>query len=271
MKIFVDFEATQFSEEVISIGAIREDGETFYSLVAPVDGKITPFITNLTGITAEMVKTALHPNEVFNEFYKWVFNYTANPEFYCWGTSDINFLRHTFKRCFSLNAKIILGWMCGGLIDYSKQFCKLLKIKNCKLIKAYNCLHPDVEQNHNALDDAVKLKEVFDACAVSDAPTTFAAVKPFAAVDVFDETSKIKWSKMGYPIGTICMIKNKNSPASKIFSSRTEAAEYVITTWLPAPKEEKAAIIHKNTITNKIKQATNNSRKWYGYYWREVR
>lgn len=36
MKYFVDFEATQFAGEIISIGCVREDGKTFYSLVAPV-------------------------------------------------------------------------------------------------------------------------------------------------------------------------------------------------------------------------------------------
>ena len=72
MNYYVDFEATQFAGEIISIGCIREDGETFYSLVAPVKSKITPFITNLTGITEEMLETALDPTTVFNSFYDWV-------------------------------------------------------------------------------------------------------------------------------------------------------------------------------------------------------
>lgn len=29
MKYFIDFEATQFSQEIISVGCIREDGQTF--------------------------------------------------------------------------------------------------------------------------------------------------------------------------------------------------------------------------------------------------
>lgn len=52
MNYFIDFEATQFSGEIISVGCVREDGETFYVLVQPQKGKLTPFITNLTGITA---------------------------------------------------------------------------------------------------------------------------------------------------------------------------------------------------------------------------
>lgn len=73
MKYFIDFEATQFSEEIISVGCKREDGETFYALVRPIEGKITPFITNLTGITAEMVEEAMSPDTVFEMFYDWAF------------------------------------------------------------------------------------------------------------------------------------------------------------------------------------------------------
>ena len=35
MKYFLDFEATQFSHRIISIGAVCENGHSFYSLVKP--------------------------------------------------------------------------------------------------------------------------------------------------------------------------------------------------------------------------------------------
>ena len=126
MKYFIDFEATQFSEEIISIGCIREDGETFYSLVAPVDGKITPFITNLTGITAEMLKTAMSPDHVFEMFYDWAFIADDTPDFFVWGNSDVDFLRHTFKRTTSRKARMAIGYMCGSATDYAKKFCKTI-------------------------------------------------------------------------------------------------------------------------------------------------
>lgn len=85
MKYFIDFEATQFSQEIISIGCIREDGQTFYALVAPKKGKITPFITNLTGITAEMIDSAMSADAVFSKFYDWLFeNLDDAPEFLVW-------------------------------------------------------------------------------------------------------------------------------------------------------------------------------------------
>ena len=59
MNFYVDFEATQFSERIISFGCVAEDGESFCSLVQPLSNwKITSFITELTGITDDMVKDA---------------------------------------------------------------------------------------------------------------------------------------------------------------------------------------------------------------------
>lgn len=273
MKIFVDFEATQFSEEIISIGAVREDGETFYSLCAPVDGKITPFITNLTGITAEMVKDAMSPNEVFYEFYKWVFNYTPDPEFYTWGETDISFLRHTFKRCDFFNSKLIIGWMCGGIIDYSKKFCKMIGRKHCKLINAYKCINPEAEQTHNSLDDAVMLKEIYNICQDgNEARRIFKdLIYPSPDEVVALSGTAPKWSKMNYPIGTICMIAEKSAPATRVFDSRDDAINYVIETYQNLPMNEEKALIRRNTIAAGLKKATNNNKKWYGFLWREVR
>lgn len=273
MKYFIDFEATQFSEEIISIGAVREDGETFYSLCAPIDGKITPFITNLTGITAEMVKNAMSPNEVFNEFYKWIFNSTPNPEFYSWGDSDIGFLRHTFKRCDSFNSKIIIGLMCGGIIDYSKKFCKMIGRKHCKLINAYKCINPKAEQIHSSLDDAVMLKEIYELCQdANEVKKTFGSLMyPNPNEEPVKAGTAPKWSKMNYPIGTICMIAEKSAPATRVFNNKDEAINYVIETYQNMPMNEEKALIRRNTVAAGLKKATNGNKKWYGFLWREVR
>ena len=56
MKYFIDFEASQFAEEIISVGCVDELGRSFYSLVRPRrPQKVTGFITNLTGITRDDV------------------------------------------------------------------------------------------------------------------------------------------------------------------------------------------------------------------------
>ena len=73
MKYFLDFEGTQFSHRIISIGAVCENGHSFYSLVKPESKyKISKMITELTGITIEDIDNAKGAIEVFNEFYNWV-------------------------------------------------------------------------------------------------------------------------------------------------------------------------------------------------------
>ena len=74
MKYFIDFEATQFTNEIISIGCVREDGNSFYALVKPKKQKaITPFITDLTGITKDMLENEKSSDEVFENFFDWFF------------------------------------------------------------------------------------------------------------------------------------------------------------------------------------------------------
>lgn len=164
MKYFIDFEATQFSGEIISVGCIREDGETFYSLISPVKGKINSFITNLTCITAEMLQDTMSPDHVFESFYDWALTNDDTPDFFVWGNSDVDFLRHTFRRTESRKARMAIGYMAGSIIDYAKIFRKRAKVDNCSLIKAYNCLvDAEKTQHHNALDDAVLLFEVYKA------------------------------------------------------------------------------------------------------------
>ena len=71
MKFFIDFEATQ-ANEIISIGAVTENGATFKSLVKPQLSSISPYINQLTHITEEMVSNAKCLDEVFDEMYDWV-------------------------------------------------------------------------------------------------------------------------------------------------------------------------------------------------------
>lgn len=164
MNYFIDFEATQFSEEIISVGCVNENGETFYALVSPVEGKVTPFITNLTGITKEMLDDALSPDKVFETFYDWIFSSdTETPEFFVWGNSDKNFISHTCHKTNSLKARMALGYISASMRDYGRMCKKEFKwATEHGLLKVLQKFEPDAEQNHNSLDDAVMLKKVYD-------------------------------------------------------------------------------------------------------------
>ena len=124
MKYFIDFEAMQFSNYIISVGCVREDGKEFYSLVHTPENtnkNVSKFITDLTGITTEMVEAAPSPEEVFNKF---------------------------FDFCFEDCVKVHFGLI------------KLINLaKVCEYFRG-----EEIVQTHNSLDDAKMLKEVYEGC-----------------------------------------------------------------------------------------------------------
>ena len=121
MRYFIDFEATQFTNEIISIGCVKETGETFYSLVKVDKSKMTNFITNLTGITKEDVEKAPTADEVFDNFYDWIAVDNEKAIFYCYGNSDLTFILKNLNNSGTLKSQISLSLLRSNLIDYSKR------------------------------------------------------------------------------------------------------------------------------------------------------
>ena len=166
MNYFVDFEATQFSNDIISIGCINEQGDTFGSYVY-TDKKITPFITELTGITDEMNKEAPSLDDVFSSFFYWVLNHNNGTacQFYCYGNTDLAFVHKAVKKAKTINAQMSLSLILSNLINYApavKNHFGL--VKEISLIKVVNYYRGyEVKQTHDALEDAEFLKEVFEA------------------------------------------------------------------------------------------------------------
>lgn len=273
MKYFIDFEATQFSMEIISVGCVREDGQTFYALVAPKEGKITPFITNLTGITAEMVKTAMTPDSVFSQFYDWVFkNQSDIPEFIVWGDSDTDFAKHTCHHVETLKAKMVLGYICGNTKNYAKVCKKNLKwASNHSLINTLKRFNPSAEQNHNSLDDAILLKELYNF--IENTPREildekFADWKKTPNNSAFNPVPpQPKWDHAGYPVGTICII-NSHKVATCTFQDIESAA-----LWLKENKCKKDNYDNFNLeqTMRKLNTAVNCNQSYYGMKWRKVR
>lgn len=111
MNFYLDFEANQYSERIISIGCIAENGARFETLVKPVKNeKVTAFITKLTGITNEMLKNAPSADEAFNAFYEFVKtnNEGGTPTYYCYEYIKLSQepIEFTFE-----NAEFPKGWI----------------------------------------------------------------------------------------------------------------------------------------------------------------
>ena len=165
MNYFVDFEATQFSNEIISIGCVDQNGREFYSEVR-ARKKITNFITSLTGITDEQNKAAESSDEVFARFFDWLMeNPNERAVFYCYGNTDINFVKKNLDLTKNLKAQAALSIMGMNLHDYSAvtkvHFGLVKNIALIKLVAYYRGVEC-VDQTHDALEDAKFLKEVYD-------------------------------------------------------------------------------------------------------------
>lgn len=74
--IYYDFETTGFNpfhSEIIEIGAIDDTERVFSMFLRPVSGKVPPRITELTGITTDMVEAeGVDPKQGFQDFLDWI-------------------------------------------------------------------------------------------------------------------------------------------------------------------------------------------------------
>lgn len=167
MKYFIDFEASQYTQEIISVGCVSETGETFYSLVN-TKHPVGKFVSSLTGLNQDDIKLAPKPDVVFTAFYQWIVktNPTNRPiQFICYGNADTGFAINTLKHItLSYQAQCILSIIALSLTDYSETVKTAFGLtKHISLLKvAQYFSNVELIQNHNALDDAKLLKFVYD-------------------------------------------------------------------------------------------------------------
>lgn len=164
----VDLETTGLSpakNEIIEISAlkIRDNKvvEKFTTLVKP-DGEINSFISELTGITNDMVQTAPKINSVLPDFIDFVKNDCIighNIEF------DLRFLRHNYNKYFtnSLDNKSL------DTVKLARKFCPNLgsyKLEN--LAKQFNI---STKGHHRALNDCEMTFQLYNAIRKNSTPT----------------------------------------------------------------------------------------------------
>lgn len=164
MRFFVDFEATQFSNRIISIGCVAANGNTFSTLVKPSKKKITKFITDLTGITNEMLAKAPNADQAFEAFYNFIVENSDGyaPEYYCYGNSDTTFIDATIRTMSDVKAIAFAASMSRSLIDYSKVVKSTFGLANEVSLKKIYVMVKEEEtiQHHDALEDAQMLCDV---------------------------------------------------------------------------------------------------------------
>lgn len=166
MNFYLDFEATRFSNRIISIGCTNERGATFKTLVKPNKGKVDNFITELTGITKEMLEDAPTADEAFNVFAEWAYANSENttPKYFCYGSSDEGFIEATIRTMSDFKAISFAASVKALLIDYAPEVAKYLCSGKVALKKVVALIEDtdEVEQRHDALEDAEMLRKVVE-------------------------------------------------------------------------------------------------------------
>lgn len=238
MNYYLDFEATQFSNRIISVGCVSSSGKSFYSLVRPVhDAKVNAFITDLTGITQDMVNIAPTADEVFMQLKQFIRDTNVDNNetfFFVYGDSDTGFCDHTAKYMEDKEAQDFAYYLGASLIDYSKVVCRFFQTGaiSLKKVLAYFRGTP-VIQNHNALEDAEMLREV--ALAIANAPRP--TVNPFAremaerakkqaANSVKKITGKIRMTVINEPNAKVREFNNVNDACMFITSHLLKTQNY---------------------------------------------
>ena len=184
MNFYLDFEATRFSNRIISIGCVADNGNTFSTLVRPVNkAKVDKFITELTGITNEMLVDAPSADEAFNQLFDFIElnNDGKEPIYYCYGNTDADFIKHTVKYMEDTRACICAQALQGTMIDYAATVKKFFIAKSdLALRKVYMLIQAqeNLVQKHDALEDALMLQTVVenlhDKCKPEDKDTILA-------------------------------------------------------------------------------------------------
>lgn len=260
MNYFIDFEATQYSMEIISIGCVDENGRTFSSLIRPhLLSKVNDFITELTGITREELAEAPTPDEVFSDFMDWLDD-TQPAQFFCYGDCDRLFVHRTLRYVKSFRAQCALGLILSRLTDASIITRRYFRIDNTLALKrAVNYFAGELpEVSHEALADAESLRFVYD-----HVKSGAVDVCPFPEYVV---VRKVKPDKPQPPKPDesrriIALQEDKQME----FTSYRQAADWVMRTYLkhsPSSNE-----MTKLKVERRIRKAVNQKKSYQGCLW----
>lgn len=286
MRYFIDFEATQFSERIISIGCVAENGNTFSTLVKPAKkkDKVNAFITKLTGITNEMLENAPSADEAFNSFFDFVLanQNEESPEYFCYGNADKTFIERTLTYMKDTRAITFASALWASIQDYSVCVKGYFQVKTeIALRKAYMLVqNEEVEQHHDALEDAQMLFAVAANMKANCKPEDAAKLasmkkveKPVPggslkrAPDKFIEWPADKWDADTGADETNWTVSCSVGPHIKYFDSKETAMLWILRYLSKGLSVKK--VEHQNIVYNRLEEGFAGKKQPWGFSWIE--
>lgn len=173
---FMDLEGTQFSHEMIAIGAvkvdIRKDGSIkkihkgYYTLVK-AKNRIGKVVTDLTGITEEQVKKNGIPFRVaMNELKNYIGRYYNKCLYVTFGNHDFRIMSQSLAHNLDADKEMveIIIKHQFDLADFLNNYIKDENNNNLSLANMLKVFHVDFKgQQHDALADTLNLVYLYDA------------------------------------------------------------------------------------------------------------
>lgn len=210
--VFVDFEGTQYSQEIFAIGAvkvslnsknqIKSSSKPFRAYIK-VKGQIGPIIEKITGISEVFLQNnGKNLSEVLTSFRRYVGNNYSKSIFMCYGNFDKKMIANTLKNVEAENDELLI-FMLKNLIDFSSIMSIYIKdnkgqqLSLKEALKTFNITFEGKE--HDPSDDAINLMFLYN---------TFLIQKGIVAEE-YKKTLN-RYSKMPWPIIKLVRELNKN-------------------------------------------------------------
>ena len=173
---FLDFEGTQFSHEIIAIGAVKvecdEEGHftsepSFYKRYVKPAGAIGKIVTNLTSIDNPLLKNeGVTVEKMFKEFSKFIGNDFGKYAFITFGSNDDKMILSSIEILKPKNKEVGYS-ICKNTIDFLPIISSFIKDKNGNNYSLTNYLSlfnvAPHGQSHDPLNDAYDLMNLFNA------------------------------------------------------------------------------------------------------------
>ena len=263
MLFFLDFEATQPENEIIAIGAVAENGATFYSLVKPQLSSISQYVSQLTHISAEDLEKAPNIDKVLIDFDLWMMRQESDItkcRFIAYG-DDSKFIKSTLPAITDDHAFTCAAILMAKIEDCYDETRKFFN-GTIKLVHAFNYVQSvETEQKHNPLEDAMMLQKVYEYTQTHD-PLPAHPFNP-----AFEAIASSKSAKM--PSGTFfCRTSAKKTAQVYTFATCDDAIDWLITEVMKAKEPER---IHRDRIMAHIMKAIRTKNRYCNFLWDRVK
>lgn len=172
--VFMDFEGSQYSQEIIAIGAIKVtlDAKDFvkkeyapFKVYIKVDETVGDFITSLTGIDDELLeKEGISFIEAMEKFENYVGKDIC--KFMTYGSFDMHLLHNSALNS-GANDDPFIRRIYDNNIDFARLFSHYVrsnKGSSLSLVDALKVFQTNIEKDiHDPLTDSINLMHLYDA------------------------------------------------------------------------------------------------------------